>query len=53
MKNKLKNIDLELYSYKLDNGLTLYIVPKYDTNTKYVTFTTKFGSSILEFIPLI
>ena len=51
MKNKLKNIDLDLYSYKLKNGLNLYIVTKYDANTKYVTFTTKYGSSILEFIP--
>ena len=51
MKNKLKNIDLDLYNYKLDNGLTLYVVPKCDANTKYVTFTTKYGSSILEFIP--
>ena len=51
MKNKLKNIDLDLYSYKLKNGLNLYIVPKSDANTKYVTFTTKYGSSILEFIP--
>ncbi len=51
MINDLVNIDLKLYSYKLDNGLTLYVIPKHDTNTKYVTFTTKFGSSILSFIP--
>ena len=47
----IKNVDLKLYEYKLDNGLSIYIVPKTDANTKYVTFTTKFGSSILEFIP--
>ena len=51
MINDLKNVNLKLYSYKLDNGLKIYVVPKADANTKYVTFTTKFGSSILEFIP--
>lgn len=48
----LKNIDLKLYSEKLSNGLEIYIVPKSDVNNIYVTFTTKYGSSINEFIPI-
>ena len=51
MINEIKHVDLKLYSYKLDNGLNIYIVPKLDAQTKYVTFTTKFGSSILSFKP--
>ena len=51
MINELKHMDLKLYSYKLENGLNIYIVPKKDSQTKYVTFTTKFGSSILSFKP--
>lgn len=49
--NNFKNVDLNLYYEKLPNGLDVYIVPKKNTDNHYVTFTSKFGSSTLEFIP--
>lgn len=49
--SEFDRIDLKLYYDKLDNGLEVYIVPKQNVNNIYVTFTTKFGSKHLEFIP--
>ena len=51
MKTKLIKMDLDLYSYKLDNGLSVYIVPKDNVNSIYATFSTKYGSIHDEFIP--
>lgn len=48
-KNEL--LDLTIYSKTLDNGLQVYIVPKKDSKTTYATFTTNYGSNIIEFIP--
>lgn len=48
-KTNLKHLDLELYEETLDNGLSIYIVPKKNFNNIYVTFTTKFGSNEIEF----
>ena len=50
-KSEFKYLDLTLYEDVLDNGLKVYIVPKNTVNNIYVTFTTKFGSNILEFMP--
>ncbi len=49
---KLDYLDVDVYEEKLDNGLLLYIVPIQNRNNIYVTLTTKFGSNVLEFIPL-
>lgn len=51
-KKELENLDLTLYSKKLDNGLEVYIVPKNNINNIYVTFSTKYGSVQSEFVPL-
>ena len=51
MINSFKNMDLELYSEKLDNGLEVYIVKTPNINNKYVTFSTKYGSIHKDFIP--
>ena len=51
-KNKLVNLDLDLYSETLDNGLNVYIIPKENVNGIYATFTTKFGSIYKEFMPI-
>ena len=40
-----------MYYEKLDNGLEVYIVPKDNVNSIYVTFSTKFGSIHNEFVP--
>ena len=50
--NELSNLNLKVYSSKLDNGLSIYVVPMNNRNNIYVTFSTKFGSRINEFVPL-
>ncbi len=50
-KYNLEKMDLTLYYEKLDNGLEVYIVPKYNVNSVYTTFTTKYGSINDEFVP--
>ena len=52
MKSKIKNVDLDLYSYKFDNGLRLFVVPFKNSNNIYATFSTKYGSSINKFKPV-
>ena len=39
-----KEIKQKGYKEKLDNGLTVIIIPKENTNSKYVIWATKFGS---------
>ena len=51
MKTELVKMDLDMYYKKLDNGLDIYIVPKDNVNSIYVTFTTKYGSIDSEFVP--
>lgn len=46
-----KKLEIDLYHEKLDNGLEVYIVPKNNINNVYVTFSTRFGSRHIEFIP--
>lgn len=52
MKKKIKNLDLEVVSTKLDNGLEIYIVPKNNINNTYVTYTTRYGGINNEFVPI-
>ncbi|MEI3529808.1 MAG: pitrilysin family protein [Bacilli bacterium] len=49
--NKNELLDLTIYSKTLSNGLEIYIVPKKDSKTTYATFTTNYGSNIIEFVP--
>lgn len=51
-KTEFNNLGLTLYQETLDNGLNIFIVPMENVNNKYITFTTKYGSTINEFIPL-
>ena len=50
--NKIDNLGLEIYNEKLENGLSVYIVPLKNRNNVYVTFSTKFGSRVNEFVPI-
>ncbi len=50
-KTYLENLDLSLYSKKLNNGLEVYIIPKNNCNNIYATFSTKYGSIQSEFVP--
>ena len=50
-KINFKNLDLDLFYEKLDNGLEIFVLPKTNVNNIYVTFNTKYGSNISEFKP--
>lgn len=50
-KTSLNKMDLDVFSKTLSNGLKVYIIPKKEVNNIYVTFTTKYGSNIVEFVP--
>jgi len=51
-KINIKNLDLDLFYEKLDNGLEVYVIPKENCNNVYATFSTKYGSNIIEFVPI-
>ena len=51
-KIAIKGIDEEIFYYKLDNGLDVYLYSKEGFHNNYVTFTTKFGSIYNEFVPI-
>lgn len=50
-KVALTNLDLDLYSETLSNGLSIFVVPKENCNNIYATFTTNYGAVQNEFIP--
>ncbi len=50
-KLEIKGLDLTLYEEKLENGLSIYVIPKEKSKGIYATFTTKFGGHDLDFIP--
>ena len=52
IKKNLEILNIDVYEETLKNGLNLYIVPIKDKNNIYVTFTTKYGSNISEFVPI-
>lgn len=45
-----KSINEKMYKYILDNGMKVLIIPKENTNKKYVIWGTKFGSIDNHFI---
>ena len=47
-----KGLQLDVFYEKLDNGLEVFVLPKKNVNNIYVTFSTKYGSNIIEFKPL-
>ena len=53
----MKEINIEIANEKLiyeklTNGLEVYMVPKKEVKNVYATFTTKYGSTINEFVPI-
>ena len=48
---KLKNLDLSIYTKTLDNGLEIYFIPYEDKNNYFITYATRYGSTITEFTP--
>lgn len=51
-KIPLSNLDLDLYQETLENGLSVFVIPMPNVNNIYATFSTKYGSNIIEFTPL-
>lgn len=49
-KTSITHLDLDLYSYILPNGLEIYIVPQPNISDVYVTYTTKYGANVVDFI---
>lgn len=52
IKRDISRLGLTLYEEKLDNGLRVFVIPKNNCNNIYVTFSTKYGSNVSEFIPI-
>lgn len=50
-RKELVKLDLDLYSEKLENGLSIFVIPKLNCNNIYVTFTTNYGAVQNEFVP--
>ncbi|MCB5954858.1 EF-P 5-aminopentanol modification-associated protein YfmH [Enterococcus sp. CWB-B31] len=51
-KKVYPQINEVLYTERLDNGLTVYLLPKNDYHKTYGLFTTNYGSIDNEFVPL-
>ncbi len=51
-KEYFNNLDETLYTKILDNGLTVYLIPKRDFNKIFCSFITKFGSGDIKFVPM-
>ena len=49
-KQALCNLDLDIYEKTLDNGLRIFVIPKFNVNNIYVTFSTNYGSIQNEFL---
>ena len=52
IKKTISKLNIDVYNETLDNGLNIYLVPINIKNGIYVTFNTKYGSLINEFIPI-
>lgn len=48
-KDKINFYNEDVYTFVLDNGLTIYMVPKNDVKDVFVTFTTKYGGANFPF----
>lgn len=51
-KKEYPQINEVLYTEVLDNGLTVYLLPKKEYNKTYGLFTTNYGSIDNEFVPI-
>lgn len=52
IKKTFNKLNIDVYEETLKNGLKIFVAPIKDKNNFYVTFTTKYGSLINEFIPI-
>lgn len=49
---KLKGLDLNCYTEKLDNGLEVIMVPFTNKKNYFISYATKYGSEVTKFIPV-
>ena len=47
---KLKGLDISAYTETLKNGLEIYLIPYENKKNYFISYATKFGSDVLEFI---
>ena len=52
IKKTFNKLNIDVYEETLKNGLSIYVVPIKEKNNFYVTFTTKYGSLVNEFVPI-
>lgn len=51
-KLNLKNLDVTIYTKKLKNGLDVFFIPYENKNNYFLSFLTKYGSSVDDFVPV-
>lgn len=49
---KLKGLDINCYTEKLDNGLEVIMVPFANKKNYFISYATKYGSEVTNFIPV-
>ncbi len=52
MKYNIPDVNMTLTHEVIDNGLSVYIIPKENVNNIVAALVTKYGSNVNEFIPL-
>ena len=50
-KIDFKNLDISVYTRKLKNGLDVFYIPYEHKNNYFMSFLTKYGSSVDDFVP--
>ena len=48
-KINLKDLDMDIYTETLKNGLEVYLIPYENKKNYYISFATRYGSDVLEF----
>ena len=47
---KLKGLDISAFTETLNNGLEIYLIPYENKKNYFISYATKFGSDVLEFV---
>ena len=52
ISKELKGLEQKVYIEKLNNGLTVYLIPFKNRKNYYIEYITKFGAAVNKFIPI-
>lgn len=52
ISKELKGLEQKVYIEKLDNGLTIYLIPFENRKNYYIEYIAKFGAAINKFVPI-